>query len=461
MNIKNGNLKIFKIDKDNEKILLGSVKFDLYDEDNEKIGTYITNENGEIDIPSLRIGKYKIKEISTNKWYNLAEDNNIEIKWNENTNAIIENELKKGQVKIIKVDSENKDIRLENVKFEVLDENKNVLEKIKTDSNGEALTSKYAIRDYNTIYLKEIKTNDKYILDNQIIKVDLVENEIKVVTLENVKIKGKIKIIKTSGDDNKVIGIKKGDPIEGVIFEIYDENNKIVETIKTDKEGIAISSRLDKGEYKVKETQTNKWYYLNKNTFKVEINNNDEIVELNIKNDSKNPEIYTEKIGQDKVQIGKNVEYDISIKNTGNTSLENVLWIDEIPTEYIKVLKFNTGTYNQKISYNIYYKTNFSNDEYILLMEDLNSLENYEIDFSKELANNEYVTAIKLDFGKLDIGFSNNENIHLLAQTKHDLKSETTFVNTAKISGEYQGYKVTKNSSWKTLVYKLLPKTGF
>ena len=461
MNIKNGNLKIYKIDKDNDKIVLGSVKFDLYNEDNEKIGTYITNENGEIDIPSLRIGKYKVKEISTNKWYNLAEDNNIEVKWNENTNVIIENELKKGQVKIIKVDKENKDIRLENVEFEVLDENENILEKIKTDSNGEALTSKYVLRDHSIVYLKEIKTNDKYILNNEKIKVELAENEIKEVTLENTKIKGQIKILKTSSDDNKVTGMKKGDPIEGVKFEIYDENNKIVETIKTDKEGIAISSRLEKGEYKVKEIQTNKWYYLNKNTFKVEINKNDEIVELEIKNDSKNPEIYTEKIGQDKVQIGKNVEYDIRINNSGNTSLENVLWIDEIPTEYIKVLKFNTGTYNQKINYNIYYKTNLSNDEYILLMEDLNSLENYEVDFSKEIADNEYITEIELDFGKVDIGFSSNENIHLLAETKLDLKSETTFVNTAKIFGEYQGYKVSKNSSWKTLVYKLLPKTGF
>ena len=75
-----------------------------------------------------------------------------------------------------------------------------------------------------------------------------------------------------------------------------------------------------------------------------------------------------------------------------------------------------------------------------------------------DIRNNE---EIKLNFEKVDIGFSSNENIHLITKTKTNLKSETTFVNTAKVFGEFQGYKVNDKSSWKTLVYKLLPKTGF
>ena len=43
--------------------------------------------------------------------------------------------------------------------------------------------------------------------------------------------------------------------------------------------------------------------------------------------------------------------------------------------------------------------------EYVLLMEDLNSKENYEINFDEELAENEYLTEIKLEFGTVDVGF--------------------------------------------------------
>ena len=57
-----------------------------------------------------------------------------------------ENDVK--QVKVIKVDKDNNEVKLECVEFEVSDENDKVLEKIITDENGEALTSRYAIRDF-------------------------------------------------------------------------------------------------------------------------------------------------------------------------------------------------------------------------------------------------------------------------------------------------------------------------
>lgn len=53
---KKGNLKILKVDKDNHKIALGNVKFDLFSEEFQKvIGTYTTNVDGEIQINNLRI----------------------------------------------------------------------------------------------------------------------------------------------------------------------------------------------------------------------------------------------------------------------------------------------------------------------------------------------------------------------------------------------------------------------
>ena len=456
-----GSLKISKVDKENKDVKIEGVKFDLYNEKNSKIGTYITDINGEIFIENLEVGKYKLKEVETNKWYNLdTKEEKIEIKENQTTEITLENEPKKGQIKIIKVDSDNNEIKLKGVKFEVQDENGNILETIVTNENGEATTAKYELKDYQNLYLKEIETGGKYILNNNIEKIELEENKIKNVILKNKKIKGKIKIIKTSKDDNKITGDRAGSPLKNVKFAIYNQDNKFIETITTDKNGVAMSSDLEKGEYKIKETETNKYYYLNKNEFHTEITKDGEIVNVAIQDESKKPSVEVEKSGSEKANVGEKIEYDISVKNSGNTMLKNFIMQDIIPSKYVKVTNFKTGTFNQDLEYDLYYKSNLSNG-YILLMEDLNSKENYEINFDQELAENEYITEIKMDFGSVDIGFSSNENPHLTGTVKKNVGNKTTFTNIAYVSGNFENHKVTDSSKWKTIAYKVLPKTGF
>lgn len=459
--IKTGKIKVYKIDKDNKEIKIEGIKFDLYSEEQKAvIGTYITDANGEINVENLPIGEYKLIEKESNKWYNLADEIKLKVNFNETAETTVVNELKKGQIKVIKVDKDNNEVKLKGVKFEVQDKDGNVLETLKTDKNGEAVTSKYAIKDYENLYLKEVETNEKYVLIDKITKIKLEEDKITNLVFENEKIKGKIKIIKTGKDYNKINNLKAGSPIEGVKFEIYNSDNELVETLTTNKEGIAISSDLEKGEYKVTETETNKNYILNTQPQKAEIKENEQVIELKIINDSKNPNIDIEKNGPDKAEIGSKIEYDISIRNTGNTKLDNFTMKDILPSKYIKVNKIKTGTYNQDVKYNLYYKTNIS-DEYVLLMEDLNSKENYEINFDEELAENEYLTEIKLEFGTVDIGFCSNENPHIFATIKNDVKSESSFINIADVSGNLDDYKVYDKSKWKTFCYKLLPKTGF
>ena len=459
---KTGNIKIMKVDKDNNEIRLSGVEFELYDKEEDKmIGNYTTDENGEIFIKDLPIGKYTIKETKTDKWYNLDEnEKEIIVSQYETTETKIENETKKGQIKVIKIDSENNKIKLEGVKFEVQDKYGKVLETLITDKNGEATTSKYAVKDYENLYFKETETNSNYVLDEKIKEVKLEENQIKNVTFENKKIKGKIKIIKTSKDDNKITEEKAGTPLESVKFEIYNSKNDLVETVITDKNGVAITSNLEKGKYKIKEIETNKYYYLNQNIVEATIEKNKEEVVVNITNESQNPDIDIEKSGPDTVEVGKTIEYDISVRNTGNTLLDKFTMTDILPSDYINVTKFKTGTYNQDIKYDLYYKTNMT-EHYQLLMEDLSTKENYEINFEQELADNEYVTEIQLDFGSVDMGFSSNENPHITGTVRTTVKSEDAFTNIAKVSGEFEGYKVKDKSKWKTVAYKYLPKTGF
>ena len=115
---KKGNLKVNKVDKDNHKIGLGNITFDLYSEEFKRIvGTYTTNVDGEFQANNLRTGEYKLIEKNTGKWYNLATDKKVKVEWNTTKENIVENELKKGQIKVIKVDKDNKEKRIEGVTF--------------------------------------------------------------------------------------------------------------------------------------------------------------------------------------------------------------------------------------------------------------------------------------------------------------------------------------------------------
>ena len=138
---------------------------------------------------------------------------------------------------------------------------------MKTDKNGECYTKRYAVRDYPELYIRETKTNEKYVLDTEMKKITLKENEIVNYTFENQKIYGQIKVIKTSEEDNKINGDKKGTPIPNVSFGVYDENKNFIEKITTGADGIAITSKLEKGKKYIKELEgeSGEWYQLNEN----------------------------------------------------------------------------------------------------------------------------------------------------------------------------------------------------
>lgn len=460
---KKGDLVVYKIDKDNHKIALGGVVFDLYSEEFKKvIGTYTTDENGEIHVKDLRTGNYKWIEKETNKWYNLAPDTKTEVIWDKETTNTIENELKKGQIKVIKVDKDNKEVRLEGVEFEVLDSNKNVLEKIITNENGEALTSRYPIRDFNKLTLREAKTKEEYVLNEEMKTIELKENQIQNVIFENERIKGKVEITKVDSKDES----KK---LEGAKFGLYDENNKLIETLITDKDGKAISKELYKGKYYLKELDTGSVYYLlNENTFEFEIINHGETIPVVIDNEPTDITVDVDKEGTIEIKPCEKVDYTFSnIANNSNVYLENFKWYDYIPTDYVRLEKMTTGIWNQDLKYDVYYKTNKSND-YKLFKENLSTLEDYELDFTKEgFSEDEYIVETCFEFGKVDKGFREVKSPTMQCKSLDTLQDGTTFTNHTKTVGIYYGVTAEANSKWTTIVHipkkpitPILPQTG-
>lgn len=460
---KTGNLQVFKTDKDNNKIGLGNVEFDLYSKElNKVIGTYHTDENGILTIKNLRVAKYSLIEKKTNKWYNLTDDTDLKVEWNETTNVTVENELKKGQIKVIKVDKENNEIALQGVKFGVYDKANNLLETIVTNASGEALTKKYPIRDFEELKLVELETKDEYVLNDTPQKIKLEENKIKTITFENEKIKGKVKITKVdSKDENK--------KLEGSTFGLYDENNNLIETLKTSSDGTATSKELYKGKYYLKELETGSVYYLlNQETFEFEIVNHKETVPITIKNEPTDITVDVDKEGTTEIKPGEIVDYKFSnVTNNSNVYLENFKWYDFIPTDDVRLETMETGTWNQELTYSVHYKTNKS-EEYILFKDGLSTQENYYLDFSTiKFAEDEYIVETCFDFGKVDKGFKEETSPTMICKSLDTLSNGETFTNHTKTVGIYYGITAEANSKWTTIVHKpeekhdvILPKTG-
>ena len=463
---KKGNISIYKVDADNKKIAIEGVEFDLYSHEKEKvIGTYTTDKDGKINIQGLNIGKYSIIEKKTNQWYNLAESKDVIVKWDENVDITIENELKKSQIKVIKVDKDNNEIKLSGVKFQILDENNNILETITTNKDGEAYTKKYAIRDYKNLYLKEIETNKNYVLDSKLHKIELRSNELRSIVIENEEIKGKIKIIKIAARDNIITKDKKGKRLEGVKFGIYDENKKLIEQITTNEKGEACTSMLKKGKKYIRELQSKEWYKLDEKEYSVTISKLGEIKELVLRNNPDTPKTHIEKSGTPKVKPAEEIKYSFDIKNTGNVKLQKFTWYEIIPSNYIRISKLATGTYNQSLKYKIYYKTN--KNQYRILKENLDTSINNYIDFNQiELDDDEQIIEIKTEFGEVNIGFKSIINPYIVAVTNADLKKGDVFINKTELVGYHNTYKVSDSDECITEIIKKeenikkLPRTG-
>lgn len=185
LNINNGKIIVVKRDYDTNTKLQG-VKFELISEDGKYKFESVTDKNGEIHFENLFPGKYRLREIQTLNEYEICEDEfEIEIKYNSVEKIEVFNELKKGNIKIVKVD--DSDNKLDGVIFELYNKDMELLETLITDENGEVKSEFYPSE--NKIYfLKEIKSKDGYVLNEEIIKIELEEGKTVEYKIENEKI---------------------------------------------------------------------------------------------------------------------------------------------------------------------------------------------------------------------------------------------------------------------------------
>ncbi len=285
INAYKSKITIIKKDSETNKPI-ENVEFNIKYKDGTQIGNFKTDKNGTITISNLKQGTIILTETKTQEQYVLdGTEKEVIIEYDEEKTIEIKNNRKKGNITIKKVDKDNNSINLSGVEFDLIDQNGNVVKHLVTNKNGEAKAENIDIGNY---ILKETKTNQEYKLSLQQ-DITIEWNKTFDILIENEKIKGKVKVIKTSEDDNLINGDKAGTPIANVKFVIYDEKGKIVDTLITKADGIAISKDLVKGKYIIKEIETGDAYELNEEDFTIEIKKDGEVVELEISNKSKTP----------------------------------------------------------------------------------------------------------------------------------------------------------------------------
>lgn len=468
--VKKAQIKVIKVDKDNQEVKLKGVKFNVLDEDGNIVDTLITDENGEATTKRLPITKeYTVVETETLQEYKLTEEKQtVTLKQDEIKTLTFENEKRKGQLKIIKVDMDDNEVLLKDVKFEIKDESGNIVETLVTDENGEATTKPLAIDQKYTIV--ETETQKEYVLTEETKTIELTEDEITTITFENEKIKGQIQINKISADDNKLTGEKAGTKLEGAKFEIYDARGNLVDTLITDKDGKAISKLLVIGEYTITETESgSKFYLVNTEVFKATIKENLQIVNIDVKEESVDIDVGIKKTGFKETQSKDTIYYDFSdIINKSNVSLENFTWKDTLPTNALTANRIYTGTWNEELNYSVWYKTNL-NDEYVMLVDGLNSTVNNEVKFTDiDFKDGEFLTDFEFRFGTVKSGFREVEQPRLYCDMKDNLGNGFIFTNHTMVSGNYEDKYVEDKDDWTTITYykdikinEKLPKTGF
>ena len=91
------------------------------------------------------------------------------------------------KIKVKKIDGKTKE-GLGNVEFELLDKNKKVIKKLKTDKNGNMIVDDILEGKY---YLKEVRAKDGYVLDDKLIEIDIKYQENIEIEISNNKIEVK------------------------------------------------------------------------------------------------------------------------------------------------------------------------------------------------------------------------------------------------------------------------------
>ena len=463
-NERQGALELIKVNAADKTQRIPNTTFEIRRVSNGGlVDTVTTGTDGRVYVP-LESGSYYAVETEAGKGF-LLDSTPIyfTVEDGKTTTKTVTNKAVSG-ILIHKIDSTTGE-GIYGVSFILYDSGNNPIAQETSDDRGyvrfEGLTAgRYSLRELE---------NEGYIPDTQRKTVYVRSGETTEIEWKNTPITGQIQIVKTSADYNSMNGWPAGTPIPNTVFEVYNaRTNRLVDTIRTNKSGRAVSKPLPLGRYKIVESKAAEFYGLDKTPIEVEIEYAGQIVKAAMTNKSLYTNVSIKKTGYVEVMPGQLVRYNFtSIANNSTTALESFYWRDTLPTSAVRIQTIYTGTWNTPGSYKVVYRTNLSGDTWRTLADNLSTSKNYVLDASPAalgLASNEYVTEFMAAFGIVHANFRQVEAPRVDCKVLTKLNNGTQFTNQADAGGVYNGQWIMAASRWVTRAYapsKPLPRTGY
>ena len=468
-----GSLIINKLSSADKKTPLEGVLFQITYSDGSFVdngalsskGLYRTDKNGQIILSGIT-GTVIVTEVETIKGYRIddaSRSQTIEVRANDTQQLWFYN-APISRILLHKVDKATGK-GISGAVFLLYDGNHNPIGEYVTDQDGyiyadEGLTD-------GRYYLREIKAAPGYVLDPELKTIYVRYGSTTEIEWSNTAECGQIQIIKKSANDNPINGLPAGTLLEGAVFEIYDKAGNVVDTIKSDRNGRAISKTLPLSRYTIQEIKAPANYSINPTVMTAYLEFNGQIVTFEAQNASVSTGISIKKTGPVQAVPGQPIRYVFSqIKNSSNVALDSFYWRDQLPAQ-VTLSKIVTGSYNQPLSYKVVYKTNLSGD-YRTLADNLSTSKVYVLDARPAVlgfAANERVAEVMFVFGNVKAGFAQVETPYIYATARSGLANNASVLNVADVGGLYNGQWIQAVSRWLTTVYTKttvkLPKTGY
>ena len=459
-----GGVEITKVNAADKTERIPNTTFEIRKtSDDALVDTVTTGRDGKVYLP-MEAGNYYAVETDCPSSFRLdSAPIYFTVENGQVTRKTVTNQPISG-ILIHKVDPDGEGIP--GVVFLLYDSNKKPIGQYTSDDRGYVYIDD--LTDSGRFYLRELE-NEGYVVDDQLKTVYVQAGKVTEVEWENTPITGQIQITKTSADYNSMNGWPAGTPIPNTEFEIYNaRTGRLVDTIRTDKNGVAVSKPLPLARYKIVESRAADFYGLDKTPIEVEIEHEGQIVKAAMTNKSLYTNVSIKKTGYVEVMPGQQIRYDLSgIANNSTTSLTSFYWRDTLPTQAVRLDKLVTGTYNVPGNYKVVYKTNLSGDTWRVLADNLSTQQLYVLDASPAalgLASNEYVTQFMVSFGVVPANFRQVEAPRVYCNVVSWATGGSQFTNQADTGGVYDGQWIMATSRWVTKVYKPsnpLPRTGY